>query len=305
MKKLFVGVLGFSLAALIGAAKGEEPAASMKPGMILITGQQPAPAGQPFELRWLVYAWDGKAKRPPLLFRKQRPKGLFNDVTAFAVARNGQQYYASCDNNEIRQADKDGANEKVFFTHKTYVRDLALDDDDNVYFSEYISHIDKGRGNGYIYRIRPAKGKAAATAERFCTVHVQDMKIPDGNPDHFWLGNFAFARDAKSGVDTNTLYLSSGNVSPAAIFRMRRQDGEWGKPERVFTDRGCICGLMFVTSRDAYFVRTWGAHGVNQLFRLTDLKKAEAVLTLDAERLRHVSVVPRPALTEDIIEKKR
>jgi hypothetical protein len=136
------------------------------------------------------------------------------------------------------------------------------------------------------------------------------MKIPNGNPDRWWFGNFAFARDSKGGLDTNTLYLSSGNVLPAAIFRMTRKDGEWGKPQRVFTDPEAITGLLFANSREAYFVRTWGPRGVNQVFRLTDLKKVEAVLTLDVERLRHVSVVPppvgeNPSPAKEIIQKKK
>jgi hypothetical protein len=287
MKKLFAGVLGISLATLLGVAEGADPAVQIKPGMIIVLGED-----QKGESPWLAYAWNGKDKSPPLLFKKKST--LCGDLMhAFAVARNGQQYYLNRNMNIIVQADQAGEKEKEFFKHKTSVRDLALDNDDKVYFSEA-----SGAADGHIYQVRPAKGDTAATAELFCDVPVRDMKPLDRARGGDWMGNFAFARDAKGGLDTNTLYLSSGNVRPAAIFRMTRKDGKWGKPERVFATETTIEGLVFTGPDEAYFVRGSddAGGGANKVFRLTDLKKAEAVLTLpDVSKLCHVAIVPEAA----------
>jgi hypothetical protein len=345
MTKLLAGVLCFSLVVLFGVAKAGDSAVPMKPGTLIIIGEEKQPGGSQF----LAYAWDGKAKRPSLLFRKRSK--LCGDLHAFAVGRDGRQYYLNKDNYLIVQADKTGENEQVIFRHQTYVRDLALDNDDNLYFSEASG----AGGDGRIYRLRlprkvlpsitkgdkdkagsgaqvkkpdpaskllpsiikgdkdkagsagqvkqpdPApkgeqrtQGQTAATAELFCTVRLQDMSLLGPNSG-FWAGNFAFARDAKGMLDTNTLYLSSGNISTAAIFRMTRKDGKWSKPKPVFVTNAPIMGLVFTNPREAYCVRTQGLDGIKQVFRLTDLRKAEAVLSLDVRRVWHLSVVPRAA----------
>jgi hypothetical protein len=310
MTKLLAGVLYLSLAALVGVVKGEDSAVQLKRGTLVVLGEEAQQGGKQF----VAYTWDGTAKRPTLLFRKRSK--LCGDLHAIAVDRNGRQYYLNANRNLIVQADRAGKNEKVFFQHKgLYVRDLALDNDGNVYFSEATG----GGGDRHIYRVRPARGQpaatsranpasgtpnsqvrpsrgqTAATAELFCTVPLRDMISVLDRPDTgFWAGNFAFARDARGVLDTNTLYLSTGNRIPAAIFRMTRKDGKWSKPERLFWTNSPIMGLVFANPREAYCVRTQGRDGIKQVFRLTDLKKPEAVLTLDVTRVWHLSVVPRP-----------
>jgi len=248
----------------------------MKPGMLIILGlgkAQPGPASS------LAYAWGGKAERPSLLF--SRSSRLVGDLHAFAMTRDGQEYYLCANRFAIVRADKDGKSEKVFFTHKTYVRNLRLDNDDNVYFSE-----SSGAGaDGKIYRVQPAKDQTAATAALVCTVSLGDVG--------FWAGDFAFGRAANGGLDTDTIYLSSGNQIPSSIYRMQRKDGKWGTPERVFSARTTIQGLVVTGPREVYYVSG------NQVFRLTDLKKLEVVLTLPDVSLRHVSLVPEAAGEKD------
>jgi hypothetical protein len=54
----------------------------------------------------------------------------------------------------------------------------------------------------------------------------------------------------------------------------------------VFKTDEAIEGLMFTAPREAYYVSG------NRVYRLTDLKKAEAVLTLpNVSQLRHLSVL--------------
>jgi hypothetical protein len=311
MIKLFAAVLCLGLAVLPGVAEGQDPAVQLKPGVLLLVSQEGQSAsGSPS----LVHAWDRKGKRPSLVFRKQ------SEIHAFAVGRNGQQYYLNHSGTSIMQADKAGANEKVIFSHKTYVRELALDNDDNVYFSE-----SSGTGaDGRIYRVRPGtklllaitkdKGTSGApvtkpaepkgekgteeqapvSAEPVCTVPLQHMKAGLGTG--YWAGNFAFGRDARGMVDTNTLYLTSGNSGPGgAIFRMKRKNGIWSQPQPVFVSNLCIEALVFTNPGQAYFVgHTTRAGDVARVFRLTDLRKVEVVGPLDLGWVWHLSVVPRP-----------
>ena len=147
----------------------------------------------------LAYAWDGKSEHPSLLFsRKSR---MVQELHSFAIGRDGRQYYLSSNEPSVVEADQDG--EKRVFTHTTYVRDLALDEDDHIYFSEA-----SGAGSrGKIYRLVPATDKAAARAELFCMV---DPRKVSG----YWDGPFAFGRNAKGKLDTNTLYLSQETAFP-------------------------------------------------------------------------------------------
>jgi hypothetical protein len=283
MRKYSTSLLVFSLAIVLETAQGRDPPVQLKPGMIILVGEQVQVGGS----QWLAYAWDGQAKHPSLLWSKKRPRQI-GDVNSLEIGRNGQQYFLSSNYLTIKQADQSGENEKDFFRHKGLVRDLALDNDDNVYFSEA-----NGAGaEGHIYLVRPAKAGTPASAELICTVNPRDMKADARQPGGYWTGNFAFGRDTKGLVDTNTLYLSSGNITPAAIFQLSRKDGGWDKPKRVFTANAPIMGMVFTSPHEGYFVHAYGRTGLNQLFRLTDLKKAAPVLTVDVGRLWHVSVVP-------------
>jgi hypothetical protein len=153
------------------------------------------------------------------------------------------------------------------------VLDLALDNDDKVFFSEC-----SASGDGKIHRVRPAIGGATAKAELACTVRGKDV-----GP---WAGDFAFGLTSEGGLDVDVLYLSSGNIVPSSIFRMTRKDGEWGKPERVFQATMRISGLVMTGPREIHFVSG------TQVFRLTDWKNTKAVLTLPGVSLRDLAIVP-------------
>ena len=223
----------------------------------------------------LVYAWDRKSKHPSLLFsRKSR---LVQELHAFAVARDGRQYYLCSNERSLVQADKDG--EKTIFTHTTYVRDLALDDDDNVYFSE-----GSGAGaDGKIYRLVAATGKTAAHAELIYTV------VP-GKVSGYWDGNFGFGRTANRQVDTNTIYLSTGNSIPGYIFRITRNQAQWSAPACIYHAGGRIMGLVLTSPGTAYYVAD------NKLFRLTNTGSKVVITVGDVSGLLHVSVVPEGTL---------
>jgi hypothetical protein len=250
-----------------GTAADAPPVAPPKPGTIIVLGEGLPNGGRPPSL---AYAWDRKAERPPLLF--SRRSALVGDVHALAFAHDGRPYYLCMNRFTIVREDKDG--EEAVFNHKTYVRDLALDDGDNLYFSEAT-----GAGaDGKIYRVVPATEQAPAKAELVCTVRLQDIGS--------WAGDFAFARTDSGALDTDTLYLSSGNQVPSSIFRMARKAGAWGKPERVFGAEMSISGLVLASPQEAYFVSG------NQVFSVVGMQKMKAVLTLpDVGRLTDLSVV--------------
>jgi hypothetical protein len=250
----------------VGMAAEDPPDAPAKPGTMIVLGQGWAnPALAPS----LGYAWDRKAENPPLLF--SRRSALVGDLHALAVSRDGRQFYLCRNRFAIVRADKVG--ETTFFTHTTYVRDLALDDEDNVYFSEATG----AGGDGKLYRVVPAAG--AAKTDLVYTVRLADVG--------YWAGNFAFGRTAGGGLDTDALYLSSGNRVPASVYRVTRKAGAWGKPEELFSAPTPISGLVLTGPREAYFVSG------NRVYRLADLRKAEAVLTLPGvARLEGLTVVP-------------
>ncbi|MEW6418917.1 MAG: hypothetical protein AB1480_12485 [Nitrospirota bacterium] len=111
--------------------------------------------------------------------------------------------------------------ERAVYTHSTYIRDIALDRRDNIYFSEASG----AGGDGSIYRLNMIR----RTATLFLEVRIAEV-------GGFWAGNFAFDKE-------DNLYLSSGNRIPAGIYRLR--DGRW---EEIFRDeREPIKGLTFLS----------------------------------------------------------
>ena len=221
----------------------------------------------------LVYAWDGKSEHASLL--SGRKSIVRQDLHAFAVGRDGRQYYLCSNEPSLVQADKDG--EKLIFTHSTLVRDLAPDEDDNIYFSE-----GSGAGaDGKIYQFGPSHGQSCRVrAELFCTV---DPRTVSG----YWDGIFAFGRNEKGKVDTNTIYLSTGNSVPAYIFRISRNQGQWSAPTWLHRAEGKIMGLVITSPATAYYTAD------NTVCRLTSAAGSKVAFTVPGvSALLDVSVVP-------------
>jgi hypothetical protein len=244
-----------------------------KPESLLVLGCDKLFRHDSHSLGW---AWDRKSKNPPLLFKRR--SRVVGELHAYASSRKhpGRNYYLCANRFEVIQEDGNG--EMVLFKHTTYVRDLGLDEEDNVHFSEATG----AGGDGKIYRIKPGKGRGGATAELVCTVPIRDL-------GGFWAGNFAFGRTEKGALDTSTLYLSSGNMIPSSLYRMTRKNGSWGKPERLFGATTTIMGLVVTSPNELYYVSD------KQVLRLTDFKTLKSVLTLpDAARLWRISLIPNP-----------
>jgi sugar lactone lactonase YvrE len=120
--------------------------------------------------------------------------------------------------------------EDDIFTHTTYIRDIAFDTHNNLYFSEA-----SGAGaNGKIWRLEPD-----GTATLFYTV-----KLP--NVDGFWAGTFTFSPD-------NKLFLSSGNRIPASVYWVDMVTKTVVKIKLLYSPSEAIVGITFGPDGRLYY----------------------------------------------------
>ena len=266
-------------ATTLGAPPSEGPLqANEPPGTIILIGKaiQAPDAKQPHLSAG--YAWDGKSKSPRQIFSDYRSilVGQRGDIDVLALARNGQQFYLN-QNGMVIGAALPHQIEKCFYEHTTYNRDVVLDGQDNVYFSEA-----SGAGvDGKIYRIDSHPGAAAPKATLFCTVHLAEV-------GRSWGGSFAFGRTAAGGLDTDTLYLASGNQIPSKIFRLARRNDVWSKAEQLLQVAMSIDSLAVTAPNEGYLV----SRSENRVYRLNDWKNLEPVLTLPGVALLSLTIVP-------------
>ncbi len=265
---LGIAILSFALASWPALAKPVREAAPLAaPGGFLVLGESKLPGPRV----GLCYAWNGQPDAA-LVARDQPPSTLVDLRHSLVVTRDGQEYYLNKNRFVIARRTPNG--ETKHFTHTTYVRALALDGDDNVYFSE-----SSGAGaDGKIYRLRQGQGNMP-DAELVYVVRLADVL--------FWAGDFSFGRKAGGGIDTDEIYLSSGNMVPASIYRVTRQGKGWNPPAQLLNAKTTIMGLLVSSPRTAYYVSG------NRVFRLTNLQNPEVVLTVpDAERLTGLVELP-------------
>jgi len=139
-----------------------------------------------------------------------------------AVDRQGTIYFSNGNDREIYRLE--GGRESRVYTHSTYTRDLAFDAEGHLYFSESTG----AGGDGTIYRLHGAQ------AMPFYRVRLGDV-------DGFWAGSFAFDSEG-------TLWLSSGNRRPAALYKVVE-----GRPRRMVSSGGSIAGFAFSDSGDLLY----------------------------------------------------
>jgi hypothetical protein len=116
--------------------------------------------------------------------------------------------------------------DNLVYTHKTYVREVAIGPDKALYFSESQG----ASGDGTIYRL----DATLTTATVYYQVHIADI-------GGTWAGNFAFGKDGK-------LYVANGNTPGAAIWECPVAGGT---PTSVYKDKGAILGFCF-TDRQTF-----------------------------------------------------
>jgi sugar lactone lactonase YvrE len=163
-------------------------------------------------------------REPSVFFRRQS-----GGISSIALWR-GQLFF--CSGNDRRIYLKMGQLERIVFEHNEYVRDIAVDKNGYLYFSEASG----ARSDGRIYRLTPhvnnlgSQSFSLQSTQPFYTVRLNTV-------DGFWSGDFTFdARD--------NLYQSSGNRIPAYLYRVSNQGGQYGSPQRLYRDtKGAIKGI--------------------------------------------------------------
>jgi hypothetical protein len=150
------------------------------------------------------------------------------NVYSIAFSQDGTLHFVNA--NDTRIFRLDGPRETVVHTHHTYVRDIAFDGNDTLYFSEATG----AGGDGSIYWMQ--RGNPSLFAE-----------IPLDDIGGYWAGDFAFDTD-------NNLYISTGNRIPASIYKRNRGWEEIHKEERE-----SIKGFAFLAC-DFLVFTNWRSH---------------------------------------------
>lgn len=164
----------------------------------------------------------------PSTFFRRRSGG----ISSIALWR-GQLYFCSASDKRI-YLKKPNEPERVVFEHRTYIRNVAVDPSGYLYFSEASG----AKGDGRIYKLTPpvdklgSKGFSRQSRQPFYTVQLKTV-------DGFWAGNCAFDSQGN-------LYLSTGNRTPAFIYKVPKEEGgRYGSPKKVYRDtKGAIKGII-------------------------------------------------------------
>jgi len=138
---------------------------------------------------------------PGTVYRVQGGEHVFHrrgagNIYSIAFSQDGSLHFVSANDTKIFEVD--GSRERIVHTHDTYVRDIAFDQNDTLYFSEATG----AGGDGRIYSMQ--RGNPSLFAE----IRLDDI-------GGYWSGDFAF--------DINhNLYISTGNRIPASIYKRNR-----------------------------------------------------------------------------------
>lgn len=179
--------------------------------LVLFTGLFAAPAAQAQLTEPLYFSdcsenpasvWEYDASTGNTFALYTRPGGNIHGF-AFAPWDRDLLYYVDANGTEIYSADVNGGSgEQMIYSHWTYVRDVAFDGNNQLYFSEASG----GGGDGYIYRL-----ESNGSASLVFTVQLSQI-------NGFWSGNFAFAPDG-------SLWLTSGNTSGGGYYEADQSTG--------------------------------------------------------------------------------
>lgn len=190
--------------------------------------------------------------KPSIFFRRRS-----GNISSIALWR-GQLYFCSANARRIF-VKRHRESERVVFTHNTYVRDVAVDPNGNLYFSEASG----ARGDGRIYKLRPRVNELRPDRRFSISSDSQSrsVQVRLSTVDGFWAGDFTF--DARG-----DLYLSTGNRTPAFIYRLPRDpNGVHARPQKVYRDtKGAIKGLAIdPRNSDFIYYADWGriVYGLN------------------------------------------
>ncbi len=181
-------------------------------------------------------------------------------IHSLATAPDGTVYFSNANRFDLYKIVQ-GA-EVLVYAHSTYLRDVAVDSQGKVYFSESTG----AGGDGTIYRL---DGSQAVV---FYRVRLSQV-------DGFWAGTFAFGY-------SDSLWLSSGNRSPASLYKVVQN-----VPQRAYTaPDGSIFGFFF-EGKDSLLYADFG----QRIYRLTipEYQRSLVYSSPSAEGLSAVAPVRR------------
>jgi len=165
-------------------------------------------------------------RKPNVLFERRS-----GNITSIAIYKN-QLFFCSVNDRRIYQSFEKG--ERVVFEYKTYIRDIAVDSNGNLYFSDASGSKDDGK----IHRLSPPIDELDPKGRFSIPEKEEPINVSLKSVDGFWAGDFTFDSQGN-------LYLSTGNRTPAFIYRVQREkDGTYGPPKNIYRDsRSAIKGI--------------------------------------------------------------
>jgi hypothetical protein len=181
-----------------------------------------------------VYSYDPVTHAETSIYT--RPSGNLHSFL-FAPWDSSQLYFVNANEYKIYRKSlvAGGGPEEVVYTHTTWVRDIAVKD-----YVLYFSEASGGASDGGIWRA------GAGGPSLFYRVRLSEV-------DWWWNGHFTFDKGG-------TLYLSSGNTSPASLYRV---DWATDTVAKRFTDPEAITGMAFGDDGALYY-----ANWATKIYRL-------------------------------------
>jgi WD40 repeat protein len=182
-------------------------------------------------------------------------------ISAIAFYRQGEAFYVPANTRRIMRTN--GLESRLVYEHTTYVRDIEFDSRGNLFFSEAAGAGSDGR----IYLLGYL-GSDDEAGPPWRTIDLDDI-------DGFWAGHFAFD-------PSDTLFISTGNRVPAAIYESRA-----GAFVERYTLDEPITGFAFQSARRLLMTN----HG-RAVYALDDFTARSTVLSDgDAGWLNDVAVI--------------
>ncbi|MHC4205547.1 MAG: hypothetical protein ACYSTT_12915 [Planctomycetota bacterium] len=202
-------------------------------------------------------------EKPNVFFR--RPSGSISSISIWG----GQLFFCSGKDGKIYQ--RMGQRERVVFEHRGYIRDIAVDPNGNLNFSE--ANCDKG--DGRVFQLIPPIDELGPEQKFSISKKEKPINIALKTVDGFWDGSFTFDPQ-------NNLYLSTGDHIPACIYKADKlRESQYNAPEKIYRNtRGVIKGIAIEpnvkdpNNPDYIFYADWG----RSIFRMKidNLKRSVA-----------------------------
>ncbi|MCP4216512.1 MAG: S8 family serine peptidase [bacterium] len=177
------------------------------------------------------------------------PEAIYTAASArvyhSAFSPNGTLYVSNSNKKTIERVDPSEQGTKVIYTHTTYSRDIAFDNQGLFYFSQATG----AGGDGMIYHLDMTRNVVSL----FYKVKLSEV---DGS----WAGDFCF--------DSNgVLYLSSGNRVGGSVYKVTNPASASAPVKEYTIPTDAVSGIAFNRSGQ-FFYTNWG-NGRGNIFRLT------------------------------------